>query len=409
MNSTIKHWLKVLFISQLVLFVIIPGGSIFGINFKILLFFLFFILLLLFLSVEKVKIIHLPLHLSLLVFVVFYLWIAYLPHTSSANALIEARLLFITFFFPFISILIFQKGIVSPNYILKTILFSHSFFISGKLILFILVFIGVLTESGINELIKSLFGVKVMTLSILPGITRIQFNTDILTVVLLFILLCQRRFGFSIKFKYQILLHTLFFLNIAMSFSRFFAVGYVLVLFVYLVVSITNFRVVVIAITILFSSSYFISDQVVEIIQSRFSSRLSGHSDSERYIQAEFLIKEFRDNPIFGNGFGGYCKELIRDYDLLFSYELQLLSFLMKFGALGSMYIFFVIVGIAIPLFFIVDFKIRTLALFTYFIWISANFFNPYMTSSLASVVFVLFITLNFCLKKKYYFAFKND
>lgn len=397
----LKSILSFLVYFQLFLFVFLPGGSIYGVNIKLFTFLIFTLLFIIFLATTKVDI-KLYLFLSaLFLFISFFTFIAFLPYRDSANSFTEVRLFAITAFYPIVVWYFLKKNVVNASSLVLLVIRSHILFLTLKLFFFILVLTNIWQPNDIVVLIDHVFGVKVMTIEILPNITRIQLNLDLISLIVFPILLFSKEFGIKMNGLTQLLYHSIIFTGILISFSRYILVSYVLIFAVYTILSLKNFKFVVVVTFIASIVLFYTYDIIYEIAEIRFSKRISTSSDYVRTQQYSALINEFSQNKIFGNGFGGYSKEVIRDQEEIFSYELQLLSFLMKFGIIGFALIMIVIAVIALPLFKIINFRLRILMILVYVLWIASNIFNPYIISSMASVIFVVFIALPFLLSRE--------
>jgi hypothetical protein len=391
----ITHAIVFLVWAQLFFYTVLPGGSVYGFNIKILFLGMYLVLLILYLLRKKIPPAFYLKVFCLLLFVVYYIMIGALPFTNSANAHIEGQLFFITFFFPIGIKLLIDEAILDPRKVVKFIVFAHSFFILIKTFYFGMVFVGNMTPNDIVLIIHNVFNVKVMTLEIVPNVTRIQFNLDLLTIIVFPIVLLSRQLKLNFTSIQLLLIHTLLFSNVLISFSRFIIAGYILIIVIHFFLSIRNFKSLISLGIILGIVVYFSYDLVHEIIELRYSNKISASSDDTRFLQNTALTREFFKNPILGNGMGGFTKDVIRSPDLIFSYELQMLSFLMKFGVIGfSLFVIFLF-SFIYPVLKIGDWTTKIILISTYGIWIGANLFNPYLISSFAAVIFTAFICLS--------------
>jgi hypothetical protein len=77
--------------------------------------------------------------------------------------------------------------------------------------------------------------------------------------------------------------------------------------------------------------------------EQRFNSTQSDTSDDLRTLQIAALTNQWSKSPWIGSGLGSYAKDLIRDYSLPHSYEVQWFGFFSKMGILGNTYLFLLI------------------------------------------------------------------
>lgn len=127
----------------------------------------------------------------------------------------------------------------------------------------------------------------------------------------------------------------------------------------------------------------------------RLFSQETINSDEVRDVQQEVLLSNANDNPIFGKGLGYYDKQLIRNSNAKYSYELEYMAFLMQLGIVG----FSLIVLLLIFTFYkTINFNvknniIRNLLYFNFLFWAIKPFFNPnFLSSNSASTIVVLMI-----------------
>lgn len=118
-------------------------------------------------------------------------------------------------------------------------------------------------------------------------------------------------------------------------------------------------------------------------------------SDGIRFDQVNWIINTFMLNPLFGTGLGGHA-EFLRSEVAPWTYEMSLLSLIMKLGIVGCL-AFFVINSLIIPGYFVGFFNGKRLSrckvLWLYFSFSILVMFstNPFMLS-FPGVVIILFI-----------------
>lgn len=131
---------------------------------------------------------------------------------------------------------------------------------------------------------------------------------------------------------------------------------------------------------------------LIGTLTARFSSTSTTASDQIRNEQFYYLWTGFNELPIFGHGAGSYVKEYLRSNAILYSYELEYLSFLYQFGIVG----FCLIIAPTIYMFMktclenVKDSNVRILIVVNLLIWIIRPFFNPSFLSSNAGMIMVI-------------------
>lgn len=140
-----------------------------------------------------------------------------------------------------------------------------------------------------------------------------------------------------------------------------------------------------------------------ELFQQIFNNRFlnQGHSDSHRLAMFRTLTSNWADFPVLGSGFGSFAPGYVRSQDLAFSYEMQLLSVVMRFG-LPSL---FAVLAVEL-LYAIALFKTRSRDLLFAFLVLNtvliASMTNQYLFSSQSSVIFMLVYAISMSVVSEY-------
>lgn len=61
-------------------------------------------------------------------------------------------------------------------------------------------------------------------------------------------------------------------------------------------------------------------------------------SNDIKIEQTSYLIKKWKQHPVFGFGFGSYCEDYLRSQESIFSYEMTFPALLMKQGVVGILF-----------------------------------------------------------------------
>lgn len=144
-----------------------------------------------------------------------------------------------------------------------------------------------------------------------------------------------------------------------------------------------------ILIVIAYSFSY---EAVNTAINLRFNSDANDVSDDIRQFQVSCLTQAFDDKPLLGHGgLGDYSIRCPGPGKAEFSYEVQYLGFLYRFGLLQTA---------LVVLMCFLQFKIGSsgsilksrniISTIAFLSWMMVGFFNPYLISGYASIIIVL-------------------
>ncbi|HBR1744058.1 TPA: O-antigen ligase family protein [Klebsiella pneumoniae] len=382
------------------LIIVLPSGNIGSVNFKIASMCLLLATISMFIGTKKkisVKSIKL-----LFIFLTSFIFVIISHYNSTHLAISKGysnteATLFVTYFISTITLLISVKEkIVSEKELVKTILKSCSIYCILKIVITIASIIGVLSIYTVSDLIQSIFSVKPMLFPITDKLSRLQLANDyIICFSLFFIISRSNFFDFISKSKlyFYIILMTL---STLISFSRYMILVLILSLMINLFMSRKlNFKKISIAffsmilIVIAYSFSY---EAVNTAINLRFNSDANDVSDDIRQFQVSCLTQAFDDKPLLGHGgLGDYSIRCPGPGKAEFSYEVQYLGFLYRFGLLQTA---------LVVLMCFLQFKIGSsgsilksrniISTIAFLSWMMVGFFNPYLISGYASIIIVL-------------------
>lgn len=134
--------------------------------------------------------------------------------------------------------------------------------------------------------------------------------------------------------------------------------------------------------------------------EQRFNHVQSARSDDIRFEQVSALLGAWSSSPIIGGGLGFYAKDLIRDPNAPFSYEVQWIGFLAKFGMFG---IFF-LMSLFVLLFSKLLERGRTidhyLLSFVLACFVLGGFTNQYLVSSASGVFYSIHLLMSSILRR---------
>ncbi|MCH7371159.1 O-antigen ligase family protein, partial [Aeromonas sp. MR16] len=268
----------------------------------------------------------------------------------------------------------------------------------GKAMLIGIIFYAVLKLSlvvfgfffGVNtpEIYEIAFGLEPNKWEIIPGFYRAQYINDTVCIILFFII-CPLYENESSRSKFYYLGFIAIWIIAVSSFSRL-LISYCLFLTSLYLIRYLKIRMLFI-IGLCFSALIVMySDVLQSLIEVRLDNKYIAASDNERFMQFNCLFDAFSDNPIVGLGMGAYVKSCIRGGNgTEYLYEIQWLSFLMKYGIFG--FIPFLMYYIYPVLLWRL---IGALAVSSYLLFILSGLTNPYLLSSTTSVIFMGLILL---------------
>jgi hypothetical protein len=242
------------------------------------------------------------------------------------------------------------------------------------------------------EVVKAVslaFGVELMTMDLGAMFGRVQFVSDAIIPVCIYIVLRYRqRLGIgSLRASAMIIL---LLVSVIFSFSRYFW-GYAAVALLAGVLLGKRDRFKVIVLTAIAGLVLASLPVLVTLYQLRFAEAVAGSSDEDRIVQSKALKSFFWDAPFVGHGLGSYTNLVIRSTEgeaSRFGYEMQLLALVGQIGLIGVAFL-----GCLLVWYYrrIVSgdnlyFRDRLALSILLGMWLAAGLYNPLLLSPVASV-----------------------
>lgn len=382
-DSTLKAFIVVC--------VILPTGSVFDINLKVLL--LALLLVLNVFSRRGIPAVKLfigmfaPLSIILLFIIVTLLNAKYTPETLS-----QARDILVFFIMSMLAYAIVDKD---RQYELITKLIVNCLIFLGvfKFLIFAYSVASGVSVSTVVKGISAFFNTSLMTMSNEDVvISRINFMSDYILPVAIYLKtkeFVSKKTGFIGGVIILVLLY-----SIMISMSRFLWMMGLISFMIAILGNITKKKSIYIILIATIGSVYLLSLQSVQdVIEFRISSKGVTESDSIRDYQKLAISKAFENAPILGNGLGYFVPNLIRSETARYSYELQIQALYMQVGIIGASSLLLIIVVTLLWQARVLSFREKLLFIILVSAWMSGGFFNPVIFSSTGGVAFLLLYT----------------
>ncbi len=341
--------------------------------------------------------------LSFLTFIMGWYIIALMRNADNhIYAIDQIKIFVITFSVGIITYYLVSTKLLSPQRFFKVLIYSNFFYSSVKITLLILHVIGVVSIFSVIEKI----GIRTITMGIFSHLTRLQTSVDTITPFLLFFVLTNTEFNLKLnkKFKYVYLFISC--ISILLSFSRFLIAVSLISTMMYWASS--SLMKALRGFSVLFTSiAFFVywlgTERVFTSIYNRFfNSSNNYYSDSTRYIQIEALTNGHLEIPFFGQGFGGYIENVVRDYVVPYSYEVQWNAFLYQFGIIGMIFLAIPLMAIGFNIIAVTPLtRIRSATFILFLLWLFSGFTNPYLISLTSGIVYSMFLVAGYILNNK--------
>ena len=373
------------------LLVVLPSGSIFHVNVKIIC----FALLLpgaLFTFIENRR--TMPFHISLLVItpILFTAWIfiSQLYSFDISLSFAQYKDVSTTFASCWLAAIYCASRKGARLAFLKSVLYAETATCLLKIGLLAYCFIRGVSVAALVDAMNAFFGVNLMGMDFEAALGRIQFIADGLIPLCIYMLLRYRR-SLRLGTWPALVIFLLLIVSLAFTFSRYFwafaAVAFVLG---FLFGKKDRFHL---SVLVLLGVAFAVSlPAIVSLYQLRFSTEVAGGSDSARTDQIPPLTRFFLDAPFFGHGFGSYTTEILRSDELPYAYEVQLYALGGQIGLVGLLLIVALAVYYFRPLWrgSIGTLGLRaSLALLLLF-WLTAGLYNPMLLNSAAAMSYAV-------------------
>lgn len=196
---------------------------------------------------------------------------------------------------------------------------------------------GVMSGNSLVELLRTVFSLNIMQLSIADGyLLRMGAIIDVLPLSIFpFILI--RKNGVS---RYALLLLVAAYTLI--NFSRVYILQAIVLTILALMPLHSASRKLkfilggTLAISLLFA---IMPDDFYLALTGRFIGVNADASDLVRVTQTEYFLAEIPNAPLLGNGLGAYLSGFVRGYEIPFLYEMEYLALIFQCGILGLLFI----------------------------------------------------------------------
>lgn len=255
----------------------------------------------------------------------------------------------------------------------------------------------VLTGRGASFVVQGIsafFNTSLMTMeSDDVVISRINFMSDYLIPTVLYLSLREVLIKKTLWKEWGVIF--ILFSSLIISMSRFLWAAGFLCLLLALISNYKKYKSFLIICAMVFLAVFLLSLPFVQdLIEFRFLSKGATDSDLTRTLQYNRIVKSFIECPLLGNGIGYYIPDFIRSHLSLYSYELQIPALYMQMGIIGASSIILIVLTIlfsqmkGLPL----NLSISYIVLVA--LWLSGGFFNPVIISSTGGVSFLLLYSM---------------
>jgi O-antigen ligase len=376
--------------------VVLPSGSILGVNVKVPCF-----LLLLSLAVQvsfargQMTVARLVKLLTVPAILLLWAFLSQLYGFDASLALAQYRDIMITISTCWYASVLCDRDQGETLFLLRWIIYAEICASSLKIMMLLYALARGIPVSVMLDWIRIIFGVQLMGYDFESAFGRFEFISDNVIPVCIFALLCYRNL-LSKRVGRTLLMLLVLVVSALFSFSRFLWAHTVMALILGLLLGKKD-RFQAILVAILTGLTAVSLPFLIVVISLRFSAAVVGESNADRVTQVAALQNFIADAPWFGHGLGSYTHRVLRNLDAPFVYEAQLLAL---FGQVG-------IVGVILLVLLMMSYfrwfwpneqhsGMRSVGLFLLLLgWLAGGFLNPSVISSAASVSYVAIFAMS--------------
>ncbi|WP_083346144.1 O-antigen ligase family protein [Terriglobus roseus] len=382
-----------LFALYIFISVILPGGSILGINVKILTFVPLTLYGIQLLSRQREAISQV--FFALMVAAVASFWL--IPSLMNPFYDIWGFPQYkdvLTTLLGCLLVRLFTLDMVSREKFIRLCIYAVAFGSFLKVLLFLYSIKSGVSISDVIQRVSHVTGVVLMSVDIDGAGIRIQFPSDNVIPICVFAITALRK-RLRIGALSSFLIVALFVTSSLFTFSRFIWVSTLFAFFLGMLLAEKDrmrwvYLGVAGAVTL-----YFIS-MITDLIELRFASSLATASDQVRAWQIAKLKEFFWQAPLFGHGMGSYPIHFKRSEEVFYAYEVQVLALFGEFGLVGMGLFVLLMVNYYRKAFsFSAGTSKYQFAIFLLLLnYLAAGFFNPCLLVSFSAVSYGLIFAL---------------
>jgi len=395
-----NNWAKISFIALIVSSLILPTGVLANVPIKYFMYICCMATLFAcWLNGVKISATLISLFIAVLLFVAFFSLVGFLHAAVPFQYIFSEGMLFIST--TTVTLLILMGNsckVIEDEEIVLSAFYGIFFFTLWKAIALSLVYLHIISFEMLMYYLEKYAQCNVVTDDIPGGFHRLSLTThDFVATFFLFLIPAYPKIFSKIPVFLRIVFMITGTIALVSSYSRFFF-AIIAMLWLYVFLFKLSFKQRIFTAIIIIAILLPLFPWISETFTQKFSSEGAEYSDTIRLKQFTALLDAWEDVPIFGGGLGYNTKDYIR---LTYLYEVQWVSFLLKFGLVGISFLVFLL--------FLLFYKIldgkKTLdhyvLAFVLLCYILGAFTNPILLSSITAIFYVLPLILASILRKE--------
>ena len=389
--NSLAVWL--LFGLYIVSLILLPAGSIVGINVRMLFFLPLILVAANRMAHEKTALMQFAFAAAVACLVSVSIMRSLLNPFYAELAFSQAKDLLVTLIGCLFVRLLTQTSFDREKFV-RLCIYTAAF---GGLLKLLLLAYSIVTGASISNIvdaISAVFGITLMSMDIDGAGGRLQLPSDMLLPIALFAAICLRR-RLHLKAPVAALVVMLLVFSSVYTFSRFIWANTVIAVLLGLILA-GGDKIILVYFMLTAGATAYLFPLLSALVTLRFSTEVAGSSDGTRVEQIAALKQFFWDAPFFGHGIGSYVLTLVRSSESPYVYEVQAGALLCQFGVIGMGVLCYLLGNYYWKAF---DFQsgrraYQAAVLLLLIIFLGAGLSNPNLMNSVASVSYGLIFVL---------------
>lgn len=393
----LRNLVKYIYLFLIFISIVLPTGSYNGVPFKLILSFILVISVFFLMAnygIEKMLLYKIFIYSSFGIF--FFVYGAF-SFQGFVYASKELSLFLSMIFMIILGKYLLDVSLINNKQILNAIITGSLIYSAIKMIYIAFIYMGVISYNQLLEYYENTFNYSFISQGLGEGLIRFNIiGSDIILLISISAIIF--RYIVIDNIVLTVLFNIIIFSGLVLAHSRLLYIGIFILFVVYYLLhfNLNAMMKLILIFTIVAGFVYMFFYGwgliLIETIFERFYSNYSIASDLERGVMIKGIIDVFANSPFVGYGFGAYDYNNIRDLSTPFTYEVQLVAFLLKFGLIGTSLLLSVLAVESIGLSKIKNLYINKdqfirLILFVFLVFASLS--NQYLMNSVCGIFII--------------------
>lgn len=373
--------------------VVLPSGSVFDVNIKILA--TIFLVLIIFLDSFKtalsVSLLLSP--LAVMFFLIFYSLLGYINGVQVGDLISQASGFLALFSAVYLPIFMVSTRKVAAESVVRWIMFSYGAVCALKIIMQVIMVFW-MDFNSLRNLLEGVFGKSFIGLDA-GWYYRIHFPSDYLAPIVIYALLLRKKLTVVVSGFVASVLLCLVTISVVLSYSRYLWVYSIIAFVLALMANKFNIKIIIAFFLFLFLVtllSLIFGGALMAFVAERYFGDFSASSDGPRAEMVHKLIEQISQTPWMGLGLGAGVPGYTHIEEFPWYFELQWIGLAIQLGLMGAVLLFLCSLS---PLLLYAKPPVGMFAVggaLLYGLWLLLGFFNGFMLTGVGGIIFSIYI-----------------